>query len=504
MTWPKSTTPPMIQRLINLIVKSEKPVLPGKAEYENWTKAQLVQRILLLENLTLASGSRDKLEEKETEKKGKKDDNNGTSDSNGKNSNGKNDNNGNNNINKTGNKNDNKKPNENPTNENASKKRKFDFSKFENRFVAFRFAYMGWNYNGLNYQQEPTPLPTVEEEILQAMAKAKLIPSADPALCNFSRCGRTDKGVSALNQVISLDVRSALSKEDQARKDSDPKELPYISILNSMLPTDIRITAVCLRPPQDFDARFSCSYRHYKYLFKKDGLDIEKMREAAAMYEGSNDFRNFCKVDGSKQITSHVRQVYSAKILPFDDEFYVFDLKGTAFLWHQVRCMIAILFIVGQGLEAPSIVTDLCNIEKYPSKPVYEMANDIPLVLYDCVFPEMEWLTLEQDFNKTQVHKLRKEYARFNGLLLDYQLKSNIARMMAEKYLQSNEVGRISSEGGAINIGNGIGRCFKMYVPLSQRELGGTVEEINRRHREKRLRRQGTDTDSVQSLTEPK
>lgn len=439
-------------------MKSEKTSIQGAAEYENWTKAQLVQRIRLLEAVTPNTDIPQKKAKEQLKKKNDSE----------------------------------------IETEGAPKKRKFDFSKFETRFVAFRFAYMGWNYNGLNYQQEPTPLPTVEEEILQAMAKAKMIPSADPLSCNFSRCGRTDKGVSALNQVISLNVRSTLSKEDHSKKEMDLKELPYVSILNSMLPTDIRITAVCLRPPPDFDARFSCTYRHYKYLFKKDGLDIEKMQEAAAMYEGPHDFRNFCKVDGSKQITNHVRDIYSAKIIPFDNEFYVFDLQGSAFLWHQVRCMVAILFIVGQKLEAPTIVNDLLNIEKYPSKPAYEMANDIPLVLYDCVFPEMEWLTLEKDFNKTQVHKLRKEYARFNGLLLDYQLKANVARMMSGTYLKSSEVGKNSNEGGAVNIGNGIGRVYKTYTPLNQRELGGTVEEINRKHREKRLRKQ-EDAQSLKS-----
>lgn len=67
---------------------------------------------------------------------------------------------------------------------------------------------------------------------------------------------------------------------------------------------------------------------------------------------------------------------------------YVFSLKGSAFLWHQVRHMVAILFLVGQGFEAPSIVADLLDITKNPRKPQYEMASDAPLVLWDCVFPD--------------------------------------------------------------------------------------------------------------------
>lgn len=369
------------------------------------------------------------------------------------------------------------------------KKRKFDFGAHQKRFVAFRFAYMGWNYNGLNFQYEPTPLPTVEDEILQAMTKAKLVPEADPASCNFSRCGRTDKGVSALNQVISLDVRSALNAEEQLQKENDKRELPYLTILNALLPPDIRITAVCLRPPQGFDARFSCSYRHYKYIFNKANLDIELMRDAAARYEGPHDFRNFCKIDGSKQITNHCREVYSAKIEHLHDDFYVFDLKGTAFLWHQVRCMVAILFLAGQKLEAPTVVDDLLNVEKYPSKPVYEMANDIPLVLYDCVFPEMEWLNSADDFEGAQQQKLTKEYGRFNAMLLDLQLKAHIAKMVEGVFVKKFENPHLIAGAGAVNVGDGKGRNFKSYVPISERELGETVEAVNARHREKKQKK---------------
>lgn len=371
----------------------------------------------------------------------------------------------------------------------TKKRRVFDFSKHSTRFVAFRFAYLGWNYNGLNFQYEPTPLPTVEEEILQAMTKARLVTEADPGCCDFSRCGRTDKGVSALNQVISLKVRSSLSAEEQKDAANDQREIPYLTILNALLPADIRITAVCLRPLENFNARFSCLYRHYKYLFKGDGLDIELMKDAASRYEGVHDFRNFCKIDGSKQITNHSREIHSAKILHIKDDLYCFDLQGSAFLWHQVRCMVAILFLVGQKHESPSVVDDLMSPEIYPRKPVYEMANDIPLVLYDCAFPEMEWLNSYDDFGKTHHPKLIKEISKFNGMHLDHHLKSAISDMMAGVYLLQTLL--VSpGDGGFVNTGDGKGRNFKSYVPISKRELGESVEVVNRRHREKKEAKQ--------------
>ncbi|CAH6718343.1 tRNA pseudouridine(38/39) synthase [[Candida] jaroonii] len=374
-------------------------------------------------------------------------------------------------------------PTENTTTKvSDKKKKKFVFSNHPTRFIALKFAYLGWNYNGLAFQYEPTPLPTVEEEILKALEKARLISEADPSCCKFSRCGRTDKGVSAMNQVISLNVRSNLSLEEQQDKVNDNKELPYITILNSLLPSDIRITALSLRPPVDFDARFSCKYRHYRYLINKEGLDIDLMNEAAAKYVGIHDFRNFCKLDGSKQITNYNREVYSSKIIEHDDDFYIFDLKGSAFLWHQVRCMVAILFTVGQKLEAPTLVDDLLNVEKYPTKPNYEMANDIPLILYDCVFPEMEWYKPSElpNFNKAF-----KEFNKFKGSNMDYNLKTRVSNIMKDMVIQDEEKSPV--EGKFVNLGDGKGRNFRNYVPILKRDFGESFEVVNERHRIKKL-----------------
>lgn len=74
--------------------------------------------------------------------------------------------------------------------------------------------------------------------------------------------------------------------------------------------------------------------------------------------------------------------------------------------------MMAVLFLIGQKLEKPQIIDELMDIDKYPNRPIYEMANDVPLVLYDCVFPEMEWLT-PMDFNNR--NKLFRSFAGFKG-----------------------------------------------------------------------------------------
>ncbi|ABN67375.2 pseudouridine synthase [Scheffersomyces stipitis CBS 6054] len=434
----------MLKRTFSSMTKTE-----ARVDYENWTKEQLIERIQQLENsssklnstLPVASPVVNDAVASAKDIRSKK----------------------------------------------KKKVRTFDMNKYNKRFIALKFAYLGWNYNGLAYQSEPTPLPTVEEVVLKALTMSRLITEPTPDKCKFSRCGRTDKGVSAMNQVISLVVRSNLNEEEQLLKENDHKEIKYLSIINALLPPDIRMTAVCLRPPPKFDARFSCDYRHYRYLFKKHDLDIELMNEACIKYIGSHDFRNFCKIDGSKQITNYVREVYSMKIIHLKDDFYAVDLKGSAFLWHQVRCMVAILFLIGQKLEATTIIEDLFDLEKYPTKPVYEMANDIPLVLYDCIYPEMEWLS--PIGSEGTIEKFYKHFAMFRGQVLDYQVKANMIGIMEPLVMKDAPEIENTQKRGTMNVGDGSGRNYSKYVPISKREVGETVEAINSRHKEKKRKR---------------
>lgn len=353
------------------------------------------------------------------------------------------------------------------------KQKHFDFSKYSTRKIALKFAYLGWDYQGLALQGEETNLPTVEAKIMEALYKVKLIGSLDQGQCEFSRCGRTDKGVSAMNQVISLKVRSKLSEEELKDNANDTKEIDYIKTINQSLPEDIRIHSICLRPPPDFDARFSCTYRHYKYIFNGQGLDIEAMNQAAGYFLGENDFRNFCKIDASKQIHNFKRTILCSQIdqLPGNENLYVFNLKGTAFLWHQVRCMIAVLLTVAQRFEDPIIVRELLNVEIYPSRPVYKMAHDIPLVLYDCGYDEalVHWSSgPKRSFNVNKA---------VDGLWNDYKVKSTIVDFMRKFTEEKDADGRSGKI--HVNLGDGIGQAMNSYTKYGSRTRLETADDIN-------------------------
>ncbi|KAF8183756.1 pseudouridine synthase [Mycena galopus ATCC 62051] len=398
----------------------------------------------------------------------------------------------------------------------------FDFSSYPRRKIALKFCYSGWEYNGLAIQADTTPLPTVEGVIFDALAKARLIdPDAGLEGCGWERCGRTDRGVSAGGQVISLWVRSALNKAaitpipppapssevsappPEAVADSEdafpgldgdfgslddmdfpaPKKAPsksehsYTLILNRILPPTIRILAWSPVAPE-FSSRFNCKSRHYKYFFAPDNLDIRLMREAASLLVGLHDFRNFCKLDPAKQLTTYVRRIMSADISPVVGSasgMHVLDLQGSAFLYHQVRHIMAILFLVGSGLEPPSVVTALLNVapgaEGDPALPVidtrpeYQMADALPLMLYACHFApgDVTWEAEDEAAADADADGLAPSGAGLYHQLHAIQARAEMYAALDREFLHA-----------------------AAYVPLLERNRGDHFEVVNERRDERR------------------
>jgi tRNA pseudouridine38/39 synthase len=496
--------------------------------------------------------------------------------------------------------------------------RVFDPSKYSTRLIAFKLAYLGKRYNGFEHHcNQSTPLPTIEEELWKALNKARLIfPQGSNPMspgevnwegCEYSKCGRTDRGVSAFGQVIGIRVRSnrplpkkrkevvieadgadesqavnefntlprenavemaspALAPSKVSAQDDPPKslgiddpdfeeslnfdpiadEIPYPSLLNRLLPPDIRILAWCPAPPLDFSARFSCRERRYRYFFTqpafaptphqlehpasisskaKDGwLDIAAMREAAKMFEGLHDFRNFCKIDGGKQISNFERRIFFADIEEVDDsttglsfvngtdfappgtpdkgnpKIYTFTLHGSAFLWHQVRCMVAILFLVGQGLEKPSIVSELLDIEKNPGRPTYEMASDTPLVLWDCIFPReddperkdaMQWLHVGDgpgagDAKYGTAGLIDELWKVWRERKIDEMLAGSLVDVVSK---QGNKLEELEAREGAkgsksqkVFDGGNTPRLQGTYIPVMKKPKMDSVDVINEKY----------------------
>ncbi|XP_034049680.1 tRNA pseudouridine(38/39) synthase isoform X2 [Thalassophryne amazonica] len=284
------------------------------------------------------------------------------------------------------------------------------------RSIKLRVAAAAKSLRKLGFAVQENTDNTVEARLFEALLKTCLI--QDRQSSNYHRCGRTDKGVSAFSQVISIDLRSVqfsggLGVTLPAAVDVGIKnkpaagELPYIKMLNRVLPPDIRILDWA-PVAQDFSARFDCQSRTYRYYFPRGFLDVELMAKAAKGYEGTHDFRNLCKMDVANGVLQFERTILSASVTPvvpqpdsstthFD--IYIFEIKGLAFLYHQVRCMMAILLLIGQKLEPPEIIDQLLDVENNPRKPQYNLAVDYPLVLYDCHFEGLSWKLDAEEVN---------------------------------------------------------------------------------------------------------
>jgi tRNA pseudouridine38/39 synthase len=295
------------------------------------------------------------------------------------------------------------------------------------RNIALKVSYMGDSYNGLARQTHCNN--TVEHHIFAALQKLRLI---DERSYNhhYTRCGRTDKGVSAHSQVLSFHLRSNLkegvtftsdmrpsSYTSRRKDDSDDdgevregqegdvvdtvpwlssshddefndREISYDQVINKQLPPSIRVLA--WSPVSNtFNARHDCLYRTYRYYFAADGLNISDMIRGAEMLKGTHDFRNFCKID-ILSVRSFVREIQHIEFIqcPADPSVYIFEVRGSSFLYHQVRCIMGILFEIGQGREEPSLVRDLLNTSMVTRKPIYDLAPPESLILYDCGFPD--------------------------------------------------------------------------------------------------------------------
>jgi tRNA pseudouridine38-40 synthase len=135
--------------------------------------------------------------------------------------------------------------------------------------------------------------------------------------------------------------------------------------LNQYLPKDIGILALEPAPPR-FHARLSATGKTYAYhiwnaplpdVFGRrvryqipQPLELDAMRQAARLLEGTHDFRSFCGLKRFKKST--VRTIYSIEITAQGNEI-VLRFCGDGFLNRMVRILSGTLVEVGVGRLAP-------------------------------------------------------------------------------------------------------------------------------------------------------
>jgi tRNA pseudouridine38-40 synthase len=192
-------------------------------------------------------------------------------------------------------------------------------------------------------------LPTVEGAMRAALAETFA------AVENLAVAGRTDAGVHAFGQVVSVDVEGGPPPERVAHA------------LNPRLPDEITVSSA-VEAPADFHARHSARSRTYRYrLFTRTTpspfetrrswwvpwpLDADKLSAAAAALVGGHDFRAFTPTQTQHRV--FVRDVERAEWIRREDHLD-FEITAGSYLRHMVRSL------VGTMLEAPETIPGLLD-----------------------------------------------------------------------------------------------------------------------------------------------
>lgn len=244
----------------------------------------------------------------------------------------------------------------------------------EHRRIRLTVAYDGTAYHGWQIQGNGI---TIESELNRALHGLL----GEPV--KVMGASRTDAGVHALCNVAVFDTESRMP----AGK--------FSYALNQRLPEDIRVQKseeVAL----DWHPRYCRSRKTYEYriyraefpmpvkrlysYFTYRPLDVDRMRQAAALLEGEHDFKSFCQTGA--QVESTVRTIYSVVIEEQGPEL-VIRVCGNGFLYNMVRIIVGTLMEVGQGKREPESMREVLEARARSASGPTAPACGLTLVQYE-------------------------------------------------------------------------------------------------------------------------
>lgn len=211
--------------------------------------------------------------------------------------------------------------------------------------------YDGGRYRG--WQVQGNTENTIQGKLQQVLSQLEGAP------VEVQGAGRTDAGVHARGQVAHVKLAS----------EPDPEAL--LAHCAAYLPRDIAVVDA-READLRFHARLNAVQKRYVYriwnhtipnVFERkylcqmpDALDLEAMRQAAALLTGEHDFRSFCGLRRFKKST--VRRVDSIEITRYGKEIRLTYI-GNGFLNLMVRILTGTLVEVGLGLRPPESMADI-------------------------------------------------------------------------------------------------------------------------------------------------
>lgn len=247
-----------------------------------------------------------------------------------------------------------------------------DEKRYPKKKVVLLMAYSGKGYYGMQRNSGTSQFRTIEDELVTALVKSGCIPENhgdDMKKMSFQRCARTDKGVSAAGQVVSLKVRLI---DDIIEK------------INEHLPAQIRVLGL-KRVTQGFNSKNNCDARTYSYMlptvafsqkdydtkniaaFRLEAETLQKVNRLFSLYKGTHNFHNFTsqKAPSDPSARRYITEMSCGE--PFicsDCEFAVITVRGQSFMLHQIRKMIGLVIAVIKGYAKEDVMERSWGQEK--------------------------------------------------------------------------------------------------------------------------------------------
>lgn len=185
--------------------------------------------------------------------------------------------------------------------------------------VALKFAYDGAGFHG--FQRQPGK-ETVEGTLVEALSKVGAIRSSRE--CGYRSSSRTDRGVSALGNIVSFRTSFPLGS--------------LCSAVNSEMEGVWAYSAV--EVPDDFNPR-GARQRWYRYHLPRSDQDLSVLQELAGRFAGVHDFSGYARKDDRNPL----RKIDSVAVEDIG-MFYAVDFKAESFLWNMVR---RIVWMMNEG-----------------------------------------------------------------------------------------------------------------------------------------------------------
>lgn len=215
------------------------------------------------------------------------------------------------------------------------------------------FSYDGTGFSG--YAIQPG-LRTVQGELQDALSHV---------LGEFKThvAGRTDAGVHAHHQVVSVKAARAIPEKTLHRA------------LNKMLGPEMAFKSVTIADP-GFHARHDATRRTYRYFILnrsrhdpfrartswhyRHPVDLDRLNAAAAQFVGEHDFASLCRKREGKTTRRHVRAA-SWRAAP--EDVLEFEISADSFCHQMVRSIVALSVEIGRGNGEPADVPRILEEE---------------------------------------------------------------------------------------------------------------------------------------------